>query len=261
MKQVTHILFIISILWFTIGCKSIPDARKAYDGPDKSKEQLAYFYMKNHMTLSSPDALLFKVDGKTGSDVSQYWRCYSEKGLGFNVAVLPGMRSFEFIIDNNHVENVSFMLQSASDYEFLNSGKDLSVFKKTPEGDKAVDIKRVIIAPYKEPEKSAPHGTLVQNNETMKEGTFHIYRVDGLPGTVSFGHWWGTIVYDNFELRLTPGKHIIDYQYFIEGQQTARFLTMEINVKSGKKYRMRVSNYEKINKDLSLAETEVVDFE
>jgi len=179
------------------------------------------------------------VDGEYCSGYYPRSISYTAWKGGFNVALLPGSHNFELLIreEDNSVKLLSFTLDGGAAYKFRKEeGSKPLVFKKTSAGDKQVDIKLTTLTPYKEPDVPASHGTIVQNKETGKQGFFAIIRVDGMPGT--YGSPLGPSIYqvaigEDYELRLTPGKHVIDYKF-------------------------QITNSEKIGKDIALAEIDFV---
>jgi len=262
MKKVFYALFVISLIWLSTGCSSVPAPRKVYDGADRPKEQLSRFYM---VGKGSFKAVLYKVDGKTCSDLDGLKQTYLGFWHGFNLMLLPGHHDFEFvIIKDEYAETVSFVMEAGSDYEFVKEKEDYLVFKKTADGNKVVDVKRNRLSFYKEPDKSAPHGVVIQDEETFKESGFAIYRIDGMPGTA-------TEFLDNsnlfvglgyYELRLTPGKHIIEFTGGLTGKGDKYYLfkvcSKQIIIEAGKKYRMRFVNIENVEKGVALGEIELV---
>lgn len=265
MKRFLQIMFIAAFLSAAAGCTSVPNLRKAYDGPEKTKDQLSYLYMVGEGRFP---VNVFRIDGKNCTDTDLIWAgSYNGKWGGFNVALVPGLHSFEFaMLEENYVEVVSFTMDAGAAYEFKIVNKGIMIYKKSGTAETAVDVKRNRLSPYKQPDTTAPYGTIVQNKETGKTGSCSIVRVDGLPGSEkpAFYQYNIYVAQGDFELRLVPGKHVIEFGPYIEKDgkyyTTKKFLSKELKVEAGKKYKIEIKNFDYITSDFTLAQIDFVSF-
>jgi hypothetical protein len=261
MKRICLVLSVFSLLLSLNGCSSVPEARNAYEGGDRSPEQLSRFYMAG---TGSFTAVLYKVDGKTCSDMNALRHSYNGPWMGFNVRLLPGSHDFELvIIKEKRSENLSFVTTAGSDYELVEEKGLFQVYRKAGEGRSAVDVKRGGIPFYQEPEKTAPHGLLVQNDETMTDGAFALYRIDGRPGTATEALQTSNIFVTlggAYEIRLTPGKHVIEYSCGKDRIYTRTLSSKEIMIEAGRKYRLRIVDMAVNEKGLVQSRVELASF-
>jgi len=265
MKKVIRVLFIICVSWLISGCKSVPDVRKVYDGPVKQSEELSYLFMVGE---GSFPVNIFKIDGKNCTDTALLWNgSFQGKWGGFNVALLPGSHSFEFaMLEENYVEIVTFNMEAGIKYEFRIENNGIMIYRKSADGETAVDVKHNRLSPYKEPEISSPHGTLIQSEETEKEGSFSIIRLDGLAGSKkpSFYEYNKYVASGNYELMLTPGKHVLEFSAFINKNGkyyvSREVYSREVKIEAGKKYKFRISNLNETATDFTVANIEFVSF-
>jgi hypothetical protein len=184
--------------------------------------------------------------------------------MGFNVRLLPGRHDFELvIIKEKRAENLSFVTAAGSDYELVEEKGLFRVYRKTADGRSPVEVKRDRIPFYQEPEKSAPHGILVQNDQTFKDGDFTIYRIDGKPGTATEAIQTSNIfiaLASNYEIRLTPGRHVIEYSCGKNRIYTKTVYSREIMIEAGKKYRLRIADIGADEKGLVQSRVELLPF-
>jgi len=242
---------VLVLFWTFIACSGRA-LHKTYGGQERPNDQLAVFEWEGtwYMGLG-----LYKADGipNTEGKNGGTWECmYNDKNHGgFNVAVLPGKRAFELF--NARTEPVS-VFQVTLDME---SGKTYSLVgneKKFIIRCNGKEVKTNVgpIPVYIEPGPGDPHAVLFLEAHMLGKSVA-LFRVDGKVGKKMYKCHpkWVTFNNDNpiggmtdFELRLSPGKHIIEYsvlsKYF--GGRSMGFVvkTLEFEVQAGKKYTYKV---------------------
>ncbi len=223
------------------GCTSLP--LKAYKGDVKPAGSTALF--------SHDDAwgnnVLYKVDGETaGPELLRenlYFGTYNNKNGGFILSLLPGRHNLEIVLLNSkRVVNIEFSI-NAGDHYVLNRKSEKLWITRNVEKD-APEIEAVIkdIPFYKEPSESEPHARLVQESGT--KSSISIFRIDGMPGKNRITYNFGItdpvnprVVFGSFDVRLSPGKHVIDYVTVTGRSGSPVINTMPIVVEAGKKYK------------------------
>jgi hypothetical protein len=260
MKKLHRTVIALGLISFIAGCTSVPTPRKVYTGAERSKEQISRFFMAGKGSFS---AVLYKVDGKTCSDPDALRHTFLGPWMGFNVLLLPGTHEFELVIlKDEYAENISFVMEAGADYELLQDGAAFSVYKKTNDEYGAVAVKRGRLSFYQEPEKSSAHGILAQDEATEKDGSFAIYRIDGMPGKATEALQASNlfVALGDYEIRLSPGKHVIEYSCGMNGFYTRTVSSKEVTIEAGKKYRMRIVKLDGVEKGIVMAETELANY-
>jgi hypothetical protein len=154
--------------------------------------------------------VLYKVVGKTCSDMNALRHCYNGPWMGIIVRLIPGDHNFELVvIRDKHAENLSFATSAGSDYELVEEKGLFRVYRKTGEARSDIEVKRVVIPFYQEPDKSAPHGLLVQNEETRPMRFRHILDC-GRPGTLRAFRTSNIFVALGTMKSSDPGKHVMN---------------------------------------------------
>ena len=133
--------------------------------------------------------------------------------------------------------------------------------RKTASGDVPEEAEFAVLPPYMEPDPGEPHALLVQNEETKKEGGCVIFRIDGLPGT-DFPQAGRNlfVARGNFELRLAPGTHRIEYVAGYNRYASYRVYAKEFTAEAGRKYRFKATKLEKVDESLALLEIDIVTY-
>lgn len=243
--------FCIALLLSLSSCSG-GKLHKTYTGPDKPADKVAIFNWDGtwYMGLA-----LYKADGKpfTGRPDDGTWPCmYNGRNTGgFNVAVLPGRRVFELYNAKTvkvSVCRVSFNMEAGKTYTLVG---DEEKFIITCDGK---DIKADIgpIPVYDQPAPGAPHGVLKIKGGLFGD-TVALFRIDDKVSNPMYKCHpkWVAINEDNiiagmvdFETRLSPGKHSIEYTVLMKtvGPRITSFAvkTLTFNVRAGKNYIYKV---------------------
>ncbi len=251
-KTQLKMVLIIAALLLLSACSTERLLHKSYKGDNRPNEQLALFNWAGtwYMGLG-----LYKADGVplTEENEGGTWPCmYNDRNLGgFNVAVLPGKRVFELF--NAKTEpvsafQVSFNMEAGKTYTLVGDEEKFVIMS----GGKEVKFDVEPVPVFIEPRTGEPHGLLKLGGFGLNK-TVALFRVDGkVSKPVHKCHpKWVTINKDipfigmsEFELRLSPGKHTIEYSVLsrIFGGRAMGFYvkTLTFNVKEGKSYNYKV---------------------
>lgn len=253
-KSLRTLLFITAFLVYFISCSGERMLHKTYTGQDLAAGEAAVFNWEGtwYMGLG-----LYKVDGHpyTGGFEGGTWECmYNDKNHGgFNVAVRPGERVFEFFaVDSSPVKvfQIKFNLLSGKTYTLKGDSKKYAVICDGAE----VKITVEPIPVYYEPAVKERHGTL---SLKLPEDTPRValFRIDERVGVVmyKFHPKWVSIndlTADHdiiYEVRLTPGRHTIEYvvfgganAFYGYNHMGSSVKTLNFFVKEGRTYSYRV---------------------
>ncbi len=230
MKRLTLLLSPLLAVMLS-GCATTPP-EKAYLGEIRPAEQLAVFSTLN----SGPKMSLHSIDGTI---YTQKFNGQRANLFSFIVQVLPGRHTFEISFwgtgDKSGVKTVTFTSEAGKQYE-LDTDK-MQVIRIDGENKTAVDTKAADIAYYKEPE--TPSAAVLMKGTTVLKSLI-LYRIDGKAG---HGARNGNARFNDgmddgpFSVKLTPGKHTIDFAATAGGWANAGDnQRMEINVEAGKTY-------------------------
>lgn len=223
---------------------------KTYTGPERAVDKVAVFNWSGtwYMGLG-----LYKVDGMpyAGGYKGGTWPCmYNGKNVGgFNVAVLPGMRVFEFFRVRNSpvsVFQLRFNMEAGKTYT-LEGNEEKFVIKCD---GKEVQTTVGPIPVYAEPLPGNPHAVLKLGGNNSN--AVALFRLDGKVGSpmYKFHPKWVTMNEQTsfglkeFVVRLSPGVHTIEYSVLstrIGGFSMGFSVkTLAFNVKAGKNYGFKV---------------------
>jgi len=198
---------------------------------------------------------LYKADGMpyTEGKKGGTWECmYNDKNHGgFNVAVLPGRRTFELF--NAKTEPVSVFqvtidMEAGKTYSLVGNEKKFVI--KCDGKEVKAEVGRIPV--YVEPPPGDPHATLKLAG-TLYGKSIALFRVDGKVGSRMYKCHpkWVTFNKDNvmtgmddLELRLSPGKHTLEYSVHSRfmGARSMGFSvkTVTFSVEAGKVYGYKV---------------------
>ncbi len=244
-------ILVIAVFLFLSSCLGERMLHKTYPGEVVANDRLAVFNWEGtwYMGLG-----LYKSDGIpfTGTQGSGTWPCmYNDRNHGgFNVAVLPGKRVFEFFNAKTEpvsVFQVSFNMDAGKTYTLVGN-EDKFVIMCDGKEVKA-DTGKIPV--YTEPGTGNPHG-LLKIGITDDGMAVALFRVDGKaanPMHKLHPKWviineQGLWSIKDIELRFTPGKHSIEYVVLYKriGGFGIGFSvkTLEFNVSAGKTYTYKV---------------------
>jgi len=261
MKNVKLYAFVLGAALAAVSCASMPKevAGAGVSGADSVRT--AVFWSPAY----SGRYILNYVDGAR-PPVAQYNSFSTTTAGGFNARVLPGRHSFEIsVMKAGKGVAIEFDLEAGQTYKLIVQGEQLSVVRTTSQGDFSVEAKVQVLPKYAEPAESAPHAVIVGDAQTHKEGKFTIHRIDGLTGSVGspsigWNYFIASGAYGNYAVRVSPGKHVLEYTYAYGNYFTPKSHTKEFDFASGKRYKFRIKNVDKLKSGLALAETEIAEY-
>ena len=242
---------VVVVLLVFSTCSTERVLHRTYSGQQRTNDQLAIFNWAGtwYMGLG-----LYKVDGMPFTEGSKggTWQCmYNDKNRGgFNVAVLPGKRTFELFNAKTEpvsVLQVSFNMEAGKTYTLEG---DEEKFVITCDGKEIkADVGKIPV--YVQPGKGDPHGVL-KLGVSADGMAVALFRVDGKAGdpmhklhpkwvTMNEQGLWSI---KDMELRFSPGKHNVEYVVLFKrlGGFGMGFSvkTLAFNVNAGKTYTYKV---------------------
>ena len=266
MKRIISFSFISFLILSLFSCSFSAQTRKVYQGPVKNPDEVSKFFMKGNGFI---ERKLYKIDGQTNSDFSQNYNIdYTNMAGCFTVELLPGEHTFEMIaFDSQNAKyayNLKFNMEKGKAYEYKEEKNSYIVLKE--DDNRKINLKEEKIPFFKEQEENQPHGLLIQDDKTKTYGNFSILRIDNFPGQniPTIGGYNLFVGLDDYQIRLSPGKHKIEFITSITVGERFYFsqivTQLEVNIIKEKKYKMVVLNKEDLT-TFSNAKFALVEYE